>query len=67
MGARRADVAVGGMTARDELLAALLVERYTSPWWVTAPTIEATDDDLTCARRRREMEADYLALEGGLI
>lgn len=47
---------------RDELLDALLVERYTSPWWVTPPTIEAPDDDLTCARRRREMAADFKAL-----
>ena len=47
---------------RDELLDALLVERYTSPWWVTPPTIQAPDDDLTCARRRREMAADFEAL-----
>lgn len=48
---------------RDELLASLLVERYTSPWWVTAPTTQSPDDDLTCARRRREMAADFAAVE----
>jgi hypothetical protein len=48
---------------RDELLDALMVERYTSPWWVTPPTIQAPDDDLTCARRRREMAADFEALD----
>ena len=47
---------------RDELLDALLVERYTSPWWVTPPTTQAPDDDLTCARRRREMATDFEAL-----
>lgn len=47
---------------RTELLATLLVERYTSPWWVTPPTTQAPDDDLTCARRRREMAADFEAL-----
>lgn len=49
------------MTSRDELLASLLVERYTSPWWVTPPTTPTPDNDLTCARRRREMVADYEA------
>lgn len=47
---------------RDELLEALAVERYTSPWWVTPPTTQAADDDLTTARRRREMAADFEAL-----
>lgn len=47
---------------RDELLEALAVERYTSPWWVTPPTVRAPDDDLTTARRRRELAADFDAL-----
>lgn len=48
---------------RDELLDALMVERYTSPWWVTPPPAQAPDDDLTTARRRREMAADFDALD----
>ena len=48
---------------RDELLEALMVERYTSPWWTTPEPTPAPDDDLTCARRRREMVADFEALE----
>lgn len=48
---------------RDELLASLTVERYTNPWWVTAPTIAAVDDDLACARRRRELAADFALLD----
>lgn len=47
---------------RDELLQALLVERYDNRWWKTAEPV-VTDDDLTCARRRREMAADFAALE----
>lgn len=46
---------------RDELLASLTVERYTSPWWVTPAVESEPDDDLTCARRRREMSADFAA------
>jgi hypothetical protein len=46
---------------RAELLEALAVERYTNPWWTT-PEAEVIDDDLTCARRRREMVADFEAL-----
>jgi hypothetical protein len=47
---------------RAELLESLAVERQTNPWWVTPPTVQAPDDDLTCARRRREMAADFEAL-----
>lgn len=46
---------------RDELLEALLVERQTSPWWTTAATDLAPDDDLTTARRRHQMAADFEA------
>lgn len=44
----------------DELMQALTAERYTNPWWTTKPkpTPVAQDDDLTCARRRRELTAD---------
>jgi hypothetical protein len=47
---------------KDELLRALLVERYDQTWWAT-PEPVITDDDLTCARRRREMVADFEALD----
>lgn len=43
---------------RDELLAALSVERQTSPWWTTPPA-EIDDSETTCARRRREMAKDF--------
>lgn len=48
---------------RDELVAALTVERYDNRWWKTPESVVSTDDDLTCARRRREMVADFAALE----
>lgn len=48
---------------RDELVEALLVERYDNRWWVTPDPELAPDDDLTTARRRREMAADFEALE----
>lgn len=38
---------------KEELLQALLVERYTSPWWVT-PTPELVEDDDVTIRRRQE-------------
>lgn len=50
---------------RDELLAALTVERYDNRWWTTPTPTQAPDDDLTCARRRREMVADFEALGEG--
>lgn len=49
------------MSARDDLLAALLVERYTSPWWVTPS--EVPDDDLTCRRRLNACVAEAEAME----
>lgn len=48
---------------RDELLEALMVERYDNRWWTTPEPTPAADDDLTCARRRREMADDFAALE----
>jgi hypothetical protein len=47
-------------TDRAALLDALLVERYgRNHWWATPETTAQTDDDLTCARRRRELAADF--------
>lgn len=46
---------------RDELLAALTVERYDNRWWTTRETAAPVDDDLIRARRRREMAADFAA------
>lgn len=59
--------------SRDELLAALLVERYDHRWWTTPPHDpgsvgaltghgDQSDDDLTIARRRRELADDFEAL-----
>lgn len=48
---------------KAELLESLAVERMTNPWWTTPDPAQAPDDDLTCARRRREMAADFNALE----
>lgn len=42
---------------RDELLAALLVERLDNRWWKT-PAPAPVDDELTCARRRRDAARD---------
>jgi hypothetical protein len=47
------------MSARDELLDSLLAERYDNRWWKTPPVDDQADDDLTIARRRRHMAADY--------
>lgn len=49
---------------KDELLAALLVERQDQTWWPHRPTTatpqtwtddQFVDDDVTCARRRKEL------------
>lgn len=48
---------------RQALLDALLVERYgRNHWWTTPETDAQTDDELTCARRRREALADEAAM-----
>ncbi|WP_375425965.1 hypothetical protein [uncultured Friedmanniella sp.] len=47
----------------DELIAALTVERQTSPWWSTRPDPASTDTPEACARRRRLLETDYPAVE----
>lgn len=48
---------------RDELLASLLTERYTSPWWKTAKRPGDEDSETTQARRRRQMVADWERVE----
>lgn len=43
---------------REELLAALLVERYDNRWWTAKPALVAIDErdnEIACARRRREL------------
>lgn len=50
-------------TTRAELLELLAIERQTNPWWTTPATTPAPDDDLTCTRRRRELAADFDALD----
>jgi hypothetical protein len=40
----------------DDVVAGLLAERYApSKWWPT-PKAESTDDEMTLARRRRELK-----------
>lgn len=47
-------------TERDALLDSLLIERYgRNQWWTTPHTEAQVDDELTCARRRRELAADF--------
>lgn len=48
---------------RDELLAALVAERYDNRWWTddrerTEAAI-ADDSDVTTAKRRRQMAEDF--------
>ena len=43
----------------DALLAALARERLHNPWWTTVPKPTDTDDDVTCARRRRDLDNAY--------
>lgn len=53
-------------TTREQLVEQLIVERYgCNDWWVTKPEPEpipvmplaaVTDDDMTCARRRRALD-----------
>jgi len=40
---------------RDELLTALMVERYDNRWWTTRATDLQPDDEFTTARRRRDL------------
>lgn len=60
------------MSARDELLEALMSERYNNTWWKTPPKVRvpasldsveqaARDDDITTARRRRVLVEAHIA------
>lgn len=48
---------------RDELLAALMAERYDNRWWTDKRKADETasmdDSDMTTAKRRRQMAADF--------
>lgn len=43
----------------DDLLAALARERLHNPWWTSVPKPTDTDDEVTCARRRRQLDTAY--------
>lgn len=45
------------------LMRSLIVERYDNRWWKTRPATPAIDDEVTCARRRRELAADFDAFD----
>ena len=40
----------------DDLMAALARERLHNPWWTSVPKATTTDDEVTCARRRRDLD-----------
>lgn len=44
---------------KDELLAALQVERYDNRWWRTPDPPPVEDDEVTCARRRTLAENEH--------
>lgn len=48
-----------------DLVTALLVERYArNDWWTRKPSREVVaDDELTCARRRRDLVAAWDAMD----
>ena len=50
---------------RDELLDALVAERYNGGGWRTPAPEQERDDDLMCARRRRLMVADFERVRDG--
>ena len=52
------------MSAHDELMTALLVERYDNRWW-RHPSMR--DDDAICAQRRRQMDADFREDDGRVV
>lgn len=45
--------------SHDELMRALIAERYTNTWWKTAKAETSEDTEQMQAQRRRLMEADY--------
>lgn len=56
----RAEVGGGGVSARDDLIDRLVAEQHNGGGWrPTHEQVEATDDDLTAARRRRQMAEDF--------
>ena len=48
-----------GPPSYDDLMAALARERLHNPWWTSVPKATTTDDDVTCARRRRDLDNAY--------
>ena len=55
-----AEECAGGRMTRDELLQQLAVERQDQTWWTSEKRARsknrpAVDDEMTCARRRREL------------
>ena len=48
-----------GPPSHDDLLAALARERLHNPWWTSVPKPTDTDDEVTCARRRRDLDNAY--------
>lgn len=43
---------------RDELLAALVAERYNGGGWIRTPLKPGEDNDIICAQRRRLLVAE---------
>jgi len=44
---------------REELLAALALERMTNPWWKTPEPEPPSDDEITCRWRREIAEREH--------
>jgi hypothetical protein len=44
---------------RDQLLAALMVERYDNRWWPTPEPEPVEDDPITCRWRREIAEREH--------
>ena len=43
----------------DDLMTQLAAERLHNPWWTSVPKPTTTDDEVTCARRRRQLDTAY--------
>ena len=43
----------------DDLMTQLAAERLHNPWWTSVPKPADTDDEVTCARRRRQLDHAY--------
>ena len=48
-----------GPPSYDDLMAALARERLHNPWWTSVPKATTQDDEVTCARRRRQLDHAY--------